>query len=416
MENLTDKMRKDVLEIGIKAIEKMHPELLLTKHLHDLNVTGNLYILAIGKAAWTMANAVYKKYGNQINGGIVITKYHHSEGKIGNLEIREAGHPYPDENSLKATSEVLGFAKDLDESDTLILLISGGASALFELPFTGIDLRDIISMSKKLMNSGASIHELNTVRKHLSAVKGGRLAEIIQPARIISFVLSDVIGDDLDVIASGSVHLDNSTSDDALEILQKYKIEISDSINEAIQTETPKQLPKIETSIIGNVSDLCEKAVEISQQKGYKPIIIDKAIEGDVKQTAAKLFENLKKFRNQGNVPCALIMGGEPVVSMTGRGKGGRNQHLALLMAKKLSGIDNVAFLALASDGTDGPTDAAGGLIDGTSWQRIKEVGIAPDIALKNYDSYNALKAVGDLVITGPTGTNVNDLMLILSQ
>ncbi|MDO9578513.1 MAG: glycerate kinase [Candidatus Cloacimonadales bacterium] len=415
MENHLSRLRSDALEIATEAIQQMHPEILMKQALKDIKSTQKMILISIGKAAWTMAKAASNILGNSIQNGIVITKYQHSEGAIGNLKIREAGHPFPDENSLKATQEVLEMVQDLTENNTVLLLISGGASALFEQPLPGVGLQDIISITQKLMNSGADIYELNTVRKHLSTVKGGRFAQIISPAKIISFVLSDVIGDDLAVIASGPVYSDKSTSEDALQILEKYQINISEKIRNAILIETPKTLPEIETTIIGNVGDLCEKAVEISKRIGYKPIIIAKDMQCEAKLAAENLIDDFNKIRTTEKEPFALILGGETVVKIHGTGKGGRNQEVALIASRLISGIENMAVLVIASDGTDGPTEAAGGLVDGTSWQRMQQVGIDPENAVQNNDSYHALQTVGDLVFTGPTGTNVNDLIIILS-
>ncbi len=415
MENHLSRLRSDVLEIASEAIQQMHPNKLLKQHLLNFKPTGKIFLIAIGKAAWTMAKAVSDILGDSIQNGIVITKYSHSQGKIGNLKIREAGHPFPDKNSLIATAETLEMIQKLSENDVIFLLLSGGGSSLFEQPLPGVELEDIISISQKLMNSGADINALNPVRKHLSAVKGGRFAQIISPTKIVSFVLSDVIGDKLDVIASGPVHPDKSTSYHALRILEKYRIKISEKISNAILKETPKNLPEIETTIIGNVGDLCEWAAKISYRKGYTPIILSKEIQSNVNLVAEKLIEELKKSRISDEKPFALIMGGETVVNVKGSGKGGRNQEFALIASQKISGMENLVVLAIASDGTDGPTDAAGGLVDGTTWQRLQQAGVDPEMALQNNDSYNTLKAVGDLVITGPTGTNVNDLILVLS-
>lgn len=411
---MTDK--ELLLEIAGSAISEMNAGKLLKKKIQNFQSDKKLFLISIGKAAWQMAETAVDILGSKIEKGIVITKYDHSQGDILNCQIFEAGHPLPDENSLKATEYVLKEVENFTPEKEVLFLISGGGSALFEKPLPEISLKDLIEINRQLINSGATINEINTVRKHLSEVKGGRFADKIKPARIHTFILSDVIGDDVSLIASGPTAADPTTSDQALGIITKYRIRISEKARKAIQQETPKVIKNADHKIIGNVESLCEKAAEIALRKGYHPIIITKKNQREVHSTVDLLYDNLIKNRKLYKQPTVLIMGGEAVIQVKGKGKGGRNQQLSLFAAQKISEIKDVVVLALASDGTDGPTNAAGGLVDGTTLQRLQQRGIDPQTALRNNDSYHALQAVGDLVITGPTGTNVNDLILVLSK
>ncbi len=412
-------IREDALIIAKEAVQEVLPYAAVKKALAEKKFSGRIILVAIGKAAWTMASAAQELLGEQIEKGVVITKYHHSKGNIKNLEIIEAGHPLLDENSILGTKKVLEAVTGLTKQDTVIFLISGGGSALFEMPLEGISLKDILDITDQLLKCGADIVEINTVRKHLSAVKGGRFAELCLPAPIYAVVLSDVLGDRLDSIASGPASPDSSTSKEALDIIHKYHLKVSAQTLERMKQETPKNVTNCETVITGSVSQLCTTAAKAAEKQGYTPLILTTLLDCEAKE-AGKFLASIAKTVQRENfpikAPCALICGGETVVKITGTGKGGRNQELALAAADAISGLNNVVVAAIGSDGTDGPTDAAGGLVDGETKKRLEAAGMDIDSVLQENNSYYALKATNDLIITGPTGTNVNDLYFVLCK
>lgn len=414
-------IREDALIIINESIKAVLPDTAVINALKKKNFTGDIVVAAIGKAAWNMADAAKKVLGDKVSKGVVVTKYGHSKGNIDGFEIVEAGHPVPDKNSVHGACKVLNMIKNLTEKDNLILLISGGGSALFEKPMDGITLDDVVSITNQLLGCGADIVEINTVRKHLSDVKGGKLAAKCK-AKIYTIVLSDVIGDRLDTIASGPVYPDSSTSYEAMNIIKKYKLHISDNVREVIEKETPKKIDNCETVIAGSVSLLCKSAAEIADKLGYSPVIVSSSVDCEAKE-AGKLFASIARKIKKGNnskfcfkSPCALIAGGETIVHIIGHGKGGRNQELALSASLGIKDLKDTVIFSIGSDGTDGPTDAAGGIVDGGTYGRMKDSGISPEEYLDNNDAYNALKTSGDLILTGPTGTNVNDLMVILCK
>jgi len=410
-------LKSDAMKIVNAAIESAQVDKTLRSALKDLKAEGRVACVAVGKAAWKMAKVAHETLGDAICRGIVITKYHHSKGHIPNFEIFEAGHPLPDENTLKATKRAVELVKDLGKNDVVLFLISGGGSALFELPLPGVSLLDIIHISDQLLKSGADIGEFNTVRKHLSAVKGGRFAQICRPAKVYNFILSDVIGNRLDMVASGPTLPDSSTSQDALHVLEKYDIEIGESIRQAILRETPKALENVETTVVGSVKMACEAATKKAIELGYNTSILTTSLTCEAKEAgrflgavAREISQNERPLKK----PAAIICGGETVVRVKGRGKGGRNQELALSFAIEMKGMRGVVLASVGTDGTDGPTDAAGGLVDGVTAEKIILTGKDPVEYLQNNDSYHALKAADALVITGPTGTNVNDVIVLL--
>jgi hydroxypyruvate reductase len=308
---------------------------------------------------------------------------------------------------------------DLGTDDVLLFLVSGGGSSLFELPADGVSLSDIIDVTDQLLKSGAAINETNAVRKHLSKVKGGRFAQIVQPARIFSLVLSDVLGDRLDTIASGPAYPDYSTSEGAIRVIQKYGINLSPGALDALNLETPKSLDNVEARVVGSVTIACEAARRAAEAMGYNAVILTTALDCQAREAGAFLSAIVREvvlMDQPVRKPCAIIAGGETVVQVRGGGLGGRNQELALSAVRGIAGLENVVIVSAATDGTDGPTDAAGGIVDGATLMRMAEQGISVEEALDNNDSYPALKAVGDLLLTGPTGTNVNDLMLVLCK
>ena len=414
-------VRADALRIIEESIKAVLPEAAVMKALDKRKFIGNIVVIAIGKAAWNMANAAKSTLGNRVSKGLVITKYGHSRGFIEGFDIIESGHPIPDENSVRAAETALEIVEDLSPNDHIILLLSGGGSALFEKPMEGVSLEGIMDITNQLLCCGADIVEINTIRKHLSAVKGGRFAIHCGKTKIFTVVLSDVIGDRLDSIASGPAYPDRSTSEEALSILDKYKLHIDDNLINALTIETPKQVDNCETIITGSVSALCREAARSAEQLGYKSMIISSTLDCEAKEAGkfmASIAREIKGDREKSFLkpPCAVIAGGETVVRIRGNGKGGRNQELALSAAIGIEALEDVVILSLGSDGTDGPTDAAGGIVDGLSSNRMRTAKIPPEEYLNNNDSYNALEASGDLIITGSTGTNVNDLIVLLCK
>lgn len=412
-------IREDAPRIIDEAIKAVYPENAVKKALESLENERRIKALAIGKAAWRMAKAARESLKGRISEGIVITKYGHSMGDIEGFEILEAGHPIPDDNGIRATETALDMVKDLREEDLLLFLVSGGGSSLFELPAENVELRDLIDITNQLLKSGATISEINAVRKHLSKVKGGRFAEIVKPAQIFSLVLSDVLGDKLDAIASGPAYPDSTTSQDALRIIQKYGIKLTSRVSNAMNNETPKSLENVETKIIGSVFIACEAAKTAAEKLGYNSMILTATLDCEAREAGAFLGGIVREIVSRDRPvkrPCAVILGGETVVQVKGNGLGGRNQELALSAARGIEGLDNVVIASVATDGTDGPTDAAGGIVDGETVMRLGEKGIDVEEALDNNDSYHALEAAGDLLNTGPTGTNVNDLIILLCK
>lgn len=409
-------MISDAYDIIHTAIDRVLPDASVRSALDAIERKPS-YVVAIGKAAWRMAKAAAEELGGDLMEGVVITKYEHSEGPIPGMQIFEAGHPIPDANSIQATQHALALADKLGEQDRLIFLVSGGGSALFEALPDGITLEDLEELNRKLIGSGAAITEINAVRKHLSEVKGGRFARRCAPASVVNVVLSDIIGDPLDAIASGPAYPDASTCDDAMNVIAKYGIGITDRMHEAILQETPKQLPNISSCITGNVQALCEGAKAKAEQLGYTPCILTTTLDCEAREAGAFFASIARQIRKGGTgfkTPCALIAGGETVVHLRGNGKGGRNQELAIAAAKGISGLENTVFFSVGSDGTDGPTDAAGGMITGDFYTSCRDRGLSVDAALENNDAYPLLKEMGALIITGPTGTNVNDLIVLL--
>lgn len=406
------RLRADANKIIESAINAALPDTAVKKALQDEDFSGGkLILVSIGKAAWSMAKAAYDILGIRIDKGIVITKYGHSKGNIPNVRIMEAGHPIPDANSFAATEEAIKLVSGLSLEDKVLFLVSGGGSALFEKPL--IKENELKNLTEQLLASGADITEINTIRKRLSAVKGGKFAKLCEPAKVFSVVLSDIIGDPLDMIASGPAYPDSSTSDQAIEIVRKYGIVVSDEIMELLKTETPKVLDNVRTRITGSVTQLCKAAEQTCRELGYEPVILTASLRCQARE-AGSFLASIAQYYDSSEKSLAFIAGGETVVQIKGKGKGGRNQELALAAAEEISKLNNVAVFSVGSDGTDGPTDAAGGYVDTDTKKILAEKGIDIFKTLENNDAYHALQACGGLIITGPTGTNVNDLSVLL--
>ncbi len=405
-------IREDAKTIIQAAITSALPDTAVRKALDSLEVKeGKLVLVAIGKAAWQMAKAAEDYLGDRISEGICITKYQHVLGEIPHIQCFEAGHPVLDENSIKATKEAEKLVSNLKEEDTVLFLVSGGGSALFENPL--IPLEELQDITQQLLDCGASITEINTLRKRLSSVKGGKFAKTCEPAHVFSIILSDIIGDPLDMIASGPAYPDSSSAKDALDIVHKYHLKLSDTALHLLSEETPKECPNVETHITGSVKQLCAAAMSKGKELGYEPIFLTSSLDCLAKEAGNFLAAIARDYSNSDH-SMAFILGGETVVHRKGNGKGGRCQEIALSAAQGIQGLKDVCLFALGSDGTDGPTDAAGGIVDGNTYSILKEKGISILDYLTRNDSYHALKQCDGLIITGPTGTNVNDVIVLL--
>ena len=408
MDNILRSHADAIVAASIRAVQ---PDEAVSRALARQNFPGRVVLVAAGKGAWQMAKAAHDVMGNRIDSGVVVTKYDHVMGPIGNFICCEAGHPVPDENSFAGTQKALDLVADLTEQDTVLFLLSGGGSALFEKPLVpGPVLQDITG---QLLACGADIVEINTIRKRLSAVKGGRFAQACAPAHVFSIVLSDILGDPLDMIASGPAVPDTSTCDQAVAIAEKYGLKLTAEAAALLRQETPKELDNVTTQINGSVKELCVAAANVARELGYEPIMLTDQLVCQAREAGSFLASILKTHAGSGK-KLAFIAGGETVVHLTGHGKGGRNQELALAAAQGIDGIPGAAVFSVGSDGTDGPTDAAGGYVDYETAGALKAQGISIYAVLQDNDAYHALQKTGGLIITGPTGTNVNDVAVAL--
>lgn len=408
---LTAELRRDADTIIASAIHAVLPDAAVRRALDGAEFPGRVILIAVGKAAWQMAHTACAALGSKITKGIVITKYGHGRGELPRIRIVEAGHPIPDENTFSGTQQAIGLAAGLSETDTVLFLLSGGGSALFELPL--IPAEELQDITAQLLACGADIVEINTIRKRLSAVKGGRFAGLCAPAKVYSIILSDILGDPVDMIASGPTCEDRSTCADAQAIAEKYALRLSARARSLLQQETPKELSNVENHITGSVRELCTAAAESCRALGYEPVILTDCLSCEAREAGRFLGSTARS--HAGGAPSAWIAGGETVVHLTGRGLGGRNQELALAAAEELRGL-NAAVFSVGSDGTDGPTDAAGGYVDGSSLDALHAAGLDLHQVLMDNDAYHALRSIGGLIMTGPTGTNVNDVAVALCR
>lgn len=401
----------DAEQILTASIRAVLPDQAVARALESYRPgTGRTLLVSAGKAAWQMASAAVAALG-RVDQGIVITKYGHSKGEVPGVRCYEAGHPIPDQNGFAATEKALEMVQGLTPEDTVLFLLSGGGSALFEKPLIpGEELQDV---TNQLLASGADIVEMNTIRKRLSGVKGGRFALACAPARVFSILLSDVLGDPLDMIASGPAVPDTSTCAQAAAIAAKYRLRLSPLAQELLRQETPKALENVTTQVTGSVRELCAAAARACRNLGYQPILLTDHLDGEAREAGRFLGSILRTHAGDPGRR-AYIAGGETVVRLTGQGLGGRNQELALAAAPCIAGLERAALFSVGSDGTDGPTDAAGGYVDGGTLTALHRTGYRVEQVLRDNDAYHALQAVGGLIFTGPTGTNVNDLSVAL--
>jgi glycerate 2-kinase len=396
----------------------------------ELRIEGKLIVIGAGKAASRMAQVVEEKLGDRITSGLVVTKYEHGL-PLRRIRQIEAGHPIPDAAGVGAVREMLQLLKGATAEDIVLCLISGGGSALWPAPADGITLEQKQEVTALLLRAGATILELNAVRKHLSSIKGGQLAAWCAPARVISLIMSDVIGDPLDFIASGPTAPDTTSFPEALSIIQKYGVAVPVAVMERLQAgaqgripDTPKPgdllFKNVENLIIANNRLLTEAAAQQAQALGFKTLILGTEIEGEAKDVGGVFAAIAREIGRTGNSiapPACVLAAGETTVTVRGRGLGGRNQEMALAWAVSMAAREAsvpCCFASVATDGTDGPTTAAGGLVDPLTVQRAMSLGLVPSRYLLDNDSSNFLKATGDLIVTGPTQTNLMDLQILL--
>lgn len=405
-------LREDADRIVRESIRKVLPDEAVSRALAGKDFgNGRVYVVAAGKAAWQMAKTAVDILGDRMEAGVAVTKYDHVKGDIPGMKCFEAGHPVPDTNSFAGTQAALQLVEDLREEDTVLFLLSGGGSALFEKPL--IPEEELADITKQLLACGADIVEINTIRKRISAVKGGKFARLCEPARVFSIVLSDILGDPLDMIASGPAYPDSTTCAQAAAVAEKYQLRLSERAREMLGQETPKSLDNVETVITGSVRDLCKAAADVCRELGYEPEVLTDQLSCEAREAGAFLGA-IAKSHQDSEKSLAFLAGGETVVHLTGTGMGGRNQELALAAAQGIAGLSDTAVFSVGSDGTDGPTDAAGGYCDGTTEGVLAAQGMEIYQVLQQNDAYHALEKSGGLIITGATGTNVNDVSVLL--
>ena len=410
---MNQKLRADAEYIVRTAIASVLPDAAVSRALRGMHFPGRVILVAVGKAGWQMAKAAQACLPGRIEKGIVLTKYGHVLHGLDGIECHEAGHPVPDENSFSGTQKVLEMTRGLSETDTVLFLLSGGGSALFEKPLIGP--QDLQSVTTQLLACGADIREINTIRKRLSGVKGGRFAQWCAPARVEAVILSDVLGDPPDMIASGPASADPSTCEQALKIVEKYGLKIGDAVRACLRVETPKALDNVHIQIIGSVRQLCAAAESCCRELGYDPVFLTDRLCCEAREAGRFLGSVVNTYAESGK-KLAFLAGGETVVHLTGSGKGGRNQELVLGAAEMIRGLSNACVISVGSDGTDGPTDAAGGYVDGDTAGDLEAQHLRVEAVLRNNDAYHGLKAIDGLVFTGPTGTNVNDIAVALLE
>jgi hydroxypyruvate reductase len=397
---------------------------------HDFS-EGRLYVVGAGKAASRMAQAIEEIAGDHITQGIVVTKYEYTS-PLKKIRQIEAGHPVPDEKGVQGAREIGQLLSKTRKNDLVLVLISGGGSSLMPYPTPGLTLKDKQDVTNLLLSSGASIHEMNTVRKHLSGIKGGQLARMAAPAQVMSLILSDVIGDDLSVIASGPTAPDDSTFNDALEILTRYKIldKIPPHVRAHLEDGAAGKIPETPDSrdplfervwfrFVGSNQIALKVASEKAKALGYHPLILTNAACGEAREIAkyfAAIARQTVRHHQPLPPPVCILSGGEPTVTLRGNGKGGRNQEFALAAGLEISGLENILIASVGTDGTDGPTDAAGGYTNGDMLRKAREKGFDAQEHLTQNNAYPFLEQLGYLIKTGPTGTNVMDIQIILHK
>ena len=429
----------EVFQAALKAVDPVEAIFRYTRVVDDTLYVGEhqfafkdydrILVAGAGKAGAPMARALEDLLGDRIADGVIVVKEGHGL-PLSHVRIHEASHPVPDQRGIKGAEEILSLVKDAGERDLVLCLISGGGSALLVAPAEGVSLEDKQEVTRLLLSCGADIHEINTIRKHLSRAKGGGLARFAFPATVVSLILSDVIGDDLNVIASGPAVPDTSTFDDTRQVLEKYNIqdEVPASVRKRIEQglqgnieDTPKAgdavFQRCYSELVGTNIQALKAAGTKAEELGYQTLILSSTVEGEAREVARVLTAIAREVQGSANplsTPACILCGGETTVTIQGEGKGGRNQELALAAALVIDGMQNVVVLAGGTDGNDGPTDAAGAMADGRTLVRSRAQGLDPLDYLRRNDSYNFFQPLDDLVITGPTRTNVMDVYMVL--
>jgi glycerate 2-kinase len=411
---------------------EFHDNTLIIQNKSNFNLDQyeNIFVIGAGKGTAPMASAMEKVLGSKLKAGCISVKYGHGLD-LEKIRVLEAGHPIPDSNTLENTKQILNIVDQAEENDLVFVLLTGGGSALFESLPDAISLDDLAKMNQLLLSSGATIDEINTIRKHISLIKGGRVADRIAPATAVSLILSDVIGDPLESIASGPTAPDPTTFDDSIHVIEKFGLEdkipgvILDHLHKGqkkIVAETPKTgdaiFNKVHNFVIGNNALALKQLAKIAESNGFKPFILTDRAQGEAREIARLIAGIVKSSLRSGlpvNSPGCIILGGEPTVTLRGSGKGGRNQELVLAVLNELNGTrDPFYFCSIGSDGTDGPTDAAGAWIDDSTIAKVKERELNPSSFLQDNNAYNFFTKINQLILTGPTRTNVMDFVFCL--
>ncbi len=437
-----ERMRRDAARIFRGGLAAVEPEAAVGRFCrlegdslrvgdgsHDLSQVERIVVVGAGKAGAPMAGAMERMLGDRVKDGLVVVKHGHV-ADLERIRLVEAGHPEPDADGEAGAAEILAMAGSAGERDLVLCLLSGGGSALLPLPAPGLTLADKQAVARTLLACGASIHEINAIRKHLSGVKGGRLARAAHPAPLISLILSDVVGDDLDVIASGPAAPDSSTFADCAAVIQKYHIRdaLPDAVVRCIEaglrgeaSESPKAgdpvFDRVQNTIVGSNIEAILAAEKEARALGYHTLALSSMIQGDTTEAAhfhAAVAREIVKTGRPLPRPACILSGGETTVQVTGNGLGGRNQEFSLVMAMDIAGPDSILFLCAGTDGTDGPTDAAGAFAHADTIRRARAAGLDPGRFLSDNDAYHFFDALGDLLKTGPTNTNVMDLRILL--
>lgn len=411
-----------------RAISRNGEELIIGRRRYDLCRYERVVVVGAGKATAPMAQAVEQRLGPRLHGGFVVVKYGHGL-PTKRIVVAEAGHPIPDQSGQRAAAKLCAMAAELGRRDLLIVLLSGGASSLLPAPVAGVTLADKQRTTEELLRCGASICEINTVRKHLSRIKGGRLAELTE-ATVVTLILSDVLGDDLSAIASGPTAPDPTTYQDAVAILKRYRIwravpqRVRQHLDRGCQgfvSETPKPgsslFRRVHHHIVGNNAAAVTAVARAAREAGLRTLVHTLALTGEARDAGQRFGAMAREIVREGKPlerPCCVVAGGETTVTVTGKGTGGRAQEFAVAAALEIAGLAKVWVMAIGTDGTDGPTDAAGAVVDGDTVARAQRLSVDLAGALKRHNTYPALKRLHQLITTGPTGTNVNDLYLLL--
>lgn len=410
-----------------RAVEKKDGELLINGRSYELSRYDNIYVIAFGKASIAMSQAMEDILGDALSSGLAVTKHGFARPLL-KMKVYEAGHPMPDDHSIAAGKMVHDLLGTTGENDLIFFLISGGGSALISYPRRGISLTDMAKLTDSFIRAGATIDELNTARKHLSSIKGGGLAKKASPSESVSLILSDVVGDPLDVIASGPTVPDTSSFGDFYEIVDRYSIALSPAVAglledglEGVIEETPKSgEPVFENTVhhlVGNNSLALLEAEKKASELGYNTMVLTSSVIGEAREVGKVFAAIAREERLRGApipLPACILAGGETTVTMKGMGSGGRCQEMALSFGIEVEGLENVLLLAAGTDGNDGTTDSAGAFADGQTVERGRNLQFEARMQLNNNNSYRFFKETGDLIVTGPTGTNVMDIYVIL--